>query len=36
LLGFAISANNLATGEFGEDLCFRLNRFGINMDDILV
>jgi len=23
LLSFASSANNLATGEFGENLCFR-------------
>jgi len=26
----------MATGEFGEDLCFCLDRFGINIDDILV
>jgi len=26
----------MVTGEFGEDLCFYLNRFGINIDNILV
>jgi len=36
LLGFASSAHNKATGEFGEDRCFRLDRFGINIDNILV
>ena len=36
LLGFASSTYNMATGEFGEDLFFRMDRFDINIDDILV
>jgi len=35
LLGFASSAHNMAISEFGEDLFFCLDRFGINIDDIL-
>ena len=35
LPGFASSAHNLATGEFGRDF-FRLDRFDINVNDILV
>ena len=36
LLGFASSVHNVETGGFGEYLCFHLDRFGINIDDILV
>jgi len=36
LLAFASCTHNIPTGEFGEDLCFCLDRFRINIDDILV
>ena len=36
LLGFATSPTKNSASEFGEDLCFRLDIFGINIHDILV